>query len=111
VISREIEDLWELFEYAHNRYGDPLAHLLLKIAMRSALLEGLLQGLTTLPANRRPSVSIEQAELDVELHIERWWSSIGISRRYADPPLAFYCFEKAMETAQQKGLQIASPGK
>lgn len=108
VTNREIEDLWELFEYAYFRHGDSLSHLLLKTSVRSALLEGLLQGLATLAADCRPAVSFEQAELDIEMHIERWWSSIGISRRYAEPPLAFNCFEKALETAQQKGFQIVT---
>lgn len=111
MTNREIQDLWELFECAHGHYGDTLAHLLLKISMQSALLDGVFQGITHLPANDHLPITIEPAQLDIDENIERWWSSIGISRRYADPPLAFYCFEKALETAQQKGLQIINAPK
>jgi hypothetical protein len=108
VNYREIKDLWELLEYAHCHHGDSLTHLLLQISMRSVLLEGILQGLEAQPANNRTAITLEPAELDLDRHIEQWQSSIEISRRYADPPLAFHCFEKALQTAQQKGLRIAS---
>lgn len=96
--------MWELLEWAQGRYGGSVAHLLLKMSMRSALLDGVFRSVAGLVANNRATM-IDPAELDIDGNIERWWSSICISRRYADPPLAFYCFEKALETAGQKGLQ------
>lgn len=102
--------MWELLECAQSHYGDSVAHLLLKISMRSTLLDGVFQGMAGLPANNR-AITIDPAPLDIDGNIERWWSSICISRRYADPPLAFYCFEKALETAGQKGLQVINARK
>lgn len=96
--------MWELFECAQTHGGDAMAHLLLKISMRSALQEGVFQGMGGSPADNR-ATTVNPAQLEIDGNIERWWSSICISRHYADPPLAFYCFEKALETARQKGLQ------
>lgn len=110
VTKKEIQELWELLECAQSHYGDALAHLLLKMAMRSALLEGVFQGMAGLPANNR-ATTVDPAQFDIDRNVERWWSSICISRHYADPPLAFYCFEKALETVYQKGLQAVDARK
>lgn len=111
VTNREIRDLWELFICAHRRYGDPSAQLLLKTSMQSALLAGIRQGITNPPEGDNPAITFEPAKLDIDVNIERWWSSIRISQRYADPPLAFYCFEKALEIVRQKGVQLVNEGK